>query len=98
MLTPKQFIVKTIHKTIVFTFILVFISALSRAIAPVMSNEIALTQMQNSSEAFVMVGMLDTFKKIIKSIKMLVIIWFVSVIGRDTYKFTKTYKKNKEKN
>lgn len=96
-MTPKKFIKKTVVKLVIFAFILVVMSSIYQAIFPIIANEIALVQMQNSADSFVIVEMLTTIQKIAVSVKWIAIILFISVIGCDTYKFTKKFKENKEK-
>lgn len=97
-MTPNEFIKKTAIKLVIFSFVLIVVSSIYQAIFPIIANEIALTQMQNYADSFVIVEMLTTIQKIAIAVKWIVIIVFMSAIGRDTYKFTKTIKENKEKN
>lgn len=97
-MTLNEFIKKTAIKLVIFSFILIVVSSIYQAIFPIIANEIALTQMQNYADSFAIVEMLTTIQKIAIAVKWIVIIVFMSVIGRDTYKFTKTIKENKEKN
>lgn len=97
-MTPNEFIKKTAIKLVIFSFILIVVSSIYQAVFPIIANDIALTQMQNYADSFVIVEMLTTIQKIAVAVKWIVIIVFMFAIGRDTYKFTKTIKENKEKN
>lgn len=97
-MTPNEFIKKTAIKLVIFSFILIVVSSIYQAIFPIIANQIALTQMQNYADSFVIVKMLTTIQKIAVAVKWIVIIVFMSIVGCDTYKFTKTIKENKEKN
>lgn len=93
----KKFITKTAVKIVIFAVILILVTSLLQSISPIMSNQIALGQMQNSDEAFVF---MNTYNKIrpIANIGLTVIgVLFAGTIARDTYKFIKSFENNNEK-
>lgn len=86
----KQFIKKTIKRVLIFTMVMIVVSAVMQSIAVPVSNELALTQMQNSNEMFVLMNVYSKLKPIVTVVYSCVILWFVYTLGRDTYKFAKT--------
>lgn len=92
----KQFVVKTLRKIIIFTLVMIIVTSIGQALNPIISNELALTQMQNDNTMFVIMDTYDKVKPIITFIYAIVVIWFTSTIARDTYKFVKTINTEKE--
>ena len=86
----KQFVKKMIRRTLIFTIIMVIIAAIAQAMSPVISNSLALTQMQNDNVMFVIMDTYNRIKPIFNTLYSCVILWFVYTLGRDTYKFAKT--------
>ena len=86
----KQFVKKTIRRTLIFTFIMIIVAAIAQSISPVVSNSMALTQMQNGNVMFVAMNTYNRIKPIFNALYSCVILWFVYTLGRDTYKFAKT--------
>lgn len=93
----KRFVKKTIWKVIVFTFLIIVFTSITQAMSPVITNEIALTQMQNSNEMFVLMDTYSKFRPVVNLIFAGVIVWFTYTIGRDVYKFVKTINPKNEK-
>lgn len=87
----KQFVKKTIRRTFIFAIVMIIISAIAHAISPIITNEMALTQMQNSNELFILMNTYNKVKPIFNALYSCVILWFVCTLGRDTYKFAKTF-------
>lgn len=92
----KQFVKKMITKIVIFAFITIVISSITQAMSPVVTNNMALTQMQNSDAMFVMMETYNKVKPIIGAIYFGVTAWFTYTIGRDIYKFVNTIKNEKE--
>ena len=88
----KQFIKKTIRKIVIFAFFMIVITSIFQSMSPIVSNEIALGQMQNSNEAFVLMETFNKIRPIRTAVYTGIIVWFVYTIGRDIYKFAKTIK------
>lgn len=93
----KQFIKKTIRKVIMFIFIMIVVSAIGQSVSPMFANELALGQMQNSNEAFVLMNAYNRVKPIIDIAYLCATLWFMCTLGRDTYKFTKSIHTETEK-
>lgn len=93
----KQFVKKTIRRTLIFTFIMIIITAIAQSISPIISNELALTQMQNDDAMFVLMNTYNQIKPIFNITYSCVILWFVYTLGRDTYKFVKTINNTENK-
>ena len=92
----KQFVKKIIKKLVIFAFIMVILTSFTQAMSPVISNEIALTQMQNSNEMFVMMNTYNKIRLIVNAVYAGITIWFTYTIGRDIYKFVNVANNEKE--
>lgn len=86
----KQLTKKMIRKIVVFVILMIVVTAIGRSIAPTVSNELALTQMQNSNEAFVLMNTYNKIRPIVNIVYVLIVGWFAGTVGRDIYKFNKT--------
>lgn len=93
-MTTKRFIIKTTVKIIIFAILSVI--AMTFLESPVISNQVALGQMENSNELFMLMETYNKIRPIISVIYSCIVIWFVGAVGYDIYKFIKT--KTKEKN
>ena len=93
----KQFVKKTIRRTMIFAIVMIIVAAISQSMAPVISNELALTQMQNDNVMFVAMNTYNKIKPIFNALYSCVILWFVCTLGRDTYKFVKNINTTNEK-
>lgn len=93
-MTPTKFIFKMATRIIAFAFLMIIVSAVIQSLSPVVSNEIALGQMQNSDEAFVLMNAYNKVRPIISAVFAGITIWFTCTIVRDTYKFFKNQKEN----
>lgn len=94
-MTTKRFIIKTATKIIIYAIISTI--ALSLLTNPVITNELALGQMENSNELYLLMETYNKVRPFISIIYGLITALFaVTTIG-DTYKFIKT-KKNKGEN
>lgn len=93
----KQFVKKTIRRTLIFAFVMFIVAAIGQSIEPMVTNELALTQMQNDNVMFVAMNAYNKIKPIFNALYSLIILWFVYTLGRDTYKFVKTTNNENEK-
>lgn len=85
----KTFVKKLVTKGIILAFIFIILAAAGQA-APVLTNEMALTQMENSNAAFVL---METYNKIMPAVRTVALcaaLFIVVSIGYDTYIFTKS--------
>lgn len=95
----KQFVKKTIRRTTIFVLVMIIVAAIGQSISPVVSNNMALTQMQNDNVMYVAMNAYNKIKPIFNALYSCVILWFVYTLGRDTYKFAKTINtENKKEN
>jgi hypothetical protein len=85
----KSFVKGTVTKTIIFGFVMIVIAAVSQSVSPVITNELALTQMQNSNEMYIVMSTYDKIKPIFSIGYLCVISWFAYTIGRDIYRLSK---------
>lgn len=86
----KQFTKKMIRKVVLFAFLMVVMTAVGQAIAPLVSNELAMTQMQNSNEMYIFMNAYNKIRPVFGIVYSGIVVWFLYGIGRDIYKFTKT--------
>lgn len=92
----KKFVVKTVKKCVLFAVMMFIIAGLMKPVDVVISNELALTQMQHSNEMYIL---MDTYNKVRSIVSVAfagVTLWFTSTIARDIYKFVKTLETKKE--
>ena len=89
----KRFITKILIRLILFTALMIVVMAMVES--PILTNEVALGQMENSSEAFMLMGMLFSFRNLVKVIVWLIALLFGATIIRDIYKFIKSIYKEK---
>lgn len=93
-MATKKYIIKTAIKVI--AFIIISTIALTLLQSPIISNEVALGQMENSNETFIL---MDTYNKVTPIISIIygcITVGFIGTTIYDIYKFIKT--KTKEKN
>ena len=90
----KQFVKKMLRKIVLFTFIMIIVAAIGQSISPFISNNLALTQMENDNVMFTVMNTYNQIKPIFNALYSCVILWFVYTLGRDTYKFVKTNNSN----
>lgn len=86
----KQFTKKMIKKIVIFIVFLVVISAIGQSVSPIVTNEMALTQMQNSNEMYMLMNTYNKIRPIINLVYVFIVSYFIGNISRDIYKFVKT--------
>ena len=86
----KQFTKKMVKKIVIFIVFLVVISAICQSVAPMVSNSLALTQMENSNEMYMLMNTYNKIRPIINLVYVFVVSYFIGNISRDIYKFVKT--------
>jgi hypothetical protein len=94
-MTTKKFIVRTFVKIIIYAIISTI--ALSLLTSPIITNELALGQMENSNELYLLMETYNKVRPFISVIYGFVTVMFAATIIGDTYKFIKT-KINKGEN
>ena len=94
-MTIKRFIIRTILKIIIYAILSTI--ALSLLTSPVITNELALTQMENSNELYMLMETYNKIRPFISIIYGLITCWFASTTIYDIYHFIKT-KTNKGEN
>lgn len=83
----KTFIRRLISRTLIFVAIMIIISIGLESMTPVINNEIAMTQMENSNASLVLMDSYEKIKPLVNIAKILIIAWFSATITHDTYKF-----------
>ena len=94
-MTTKKFIIKTTVKVIVYAIISTI--ALSLLTNPIINNELALGQMENSNELYLLMDTYNRVKPFVSVIYGLITAIFAGTTIHDVYKFIKT-KTNKGEN
>ena len=79
-----------IKKTVIFLFLMIILTAIGQSVSPVISNSMALTQMQNSNEMYMLMNTYNKVRPIINLVYVFVASYFIGNISRDIYKFVKT--------
>lgn len=92
-MTIKKFIIKNTVKIIIFAIISIIVMTWLQS--PVITNEIAMGQMENSNELFMLMETYNKVKPFITVAYGCITILFVGSIAYSTYKFIKS---KKEKN
>ena len=93
----KRFTKKTVMRIIIFAFVMFVLSAIAQSVSPIVTNEMALTQMDNANEIFIMMNVYNKFMPVVNIAYSLVTLWFTYTIARDICKFVKTINTNNEK-
>ena len=91
----NRFIIRTVLKIIIYAILSTI--ALSLLTSPVITNELALTQMENSNELYMLMETYNKIRPFISIIYGLITCWFASTTIYDIYNFIKT-KTNKGEN
>ena len=94
-MTTKKFIIKTTIKVLVYAIISTIVMTLITN--PIITNELALGQMQNSNELYLLMETYNKTKHFVSIIYGLITALFAGTTIHDTYKFIKT-KTNKGEN
>ena len=89
----KKFAIKILSRVVKFAALMIITLAIIEN--PILRNEVALGQMENSTAAFMLLGMYFSFQNIAKFVTGLIVLWFIWDIAREIYKFIKSIYKEK---
>lgn len=92
-----KFVKRLAIRTIIFAFVMVIVAAVWQSVSTIVTNHIAMSQMQNDDLIFVVMNVYNRIKPIGGIIYSLIILWFVYTLGRDTYKFVSINNNRNEK-
>ena len=96
-MSTKRFIIKSLIKITIFLLISIVVLSILSAIAPVITNKVALGQMSNDDASYIMWETYNKIRPIVEAIYSVIVFIFIGSIGIDTYKFINTkMKENKE--
>ena len=95
-MTIKKFIIKNAIKIVAFTIFSIIIFSVLSAIAPVITNNIALGQMSNDDALYIAWESYNRTKQIVNIVYDCIVVVFIGSIGIDTYKLIKTKEKKEE--
>lgn len=94
MMTTKRFVMKLTIKII--TFLIISIAVFTILNHPIINNELAIGQMENSNETYIFMESYHRFKNIVSIIYACVYGLFAGTVMYDLYKFVKTKNKGEE--
>lgn len=94
-MTTAKFIRKTAVKVIIFACVMLIVTAVLNSLSPIVSNNLALGQMENSDEMYILMNTYNNIKSIGNTVIVGICLLFAGNIIRNSYKF---YKNIKEKN
>lgn len=94
-MNTTKFIIKVAIKILIYALISTI--ALSLLTNPIITNELALGQMENSNELYLLMEICNKLRPFISIIYGLITAFFAGTVIHDTYKFIKI-KKNKGEN
>ncbi len=94
-MNTTKFIIKVAMKILIYAIISTI--ALSLLTNPIINNELALGQMENSNELYLLMETYNKVRPFISIIYGLITAFFAGTVIHDTYKFIKT-KTNKGEN
>lgn len=93
----KHLVRKLVKKGAIFAFLMIVVTAVGQSIAPIVTNNLALTQMQNSDEMFVAMETYVKLRPIVNIAYTGIFIWFGCGIVKDICKFNKSINTTNEK-
>ena len=94
-MTTRKFIIKTTTKVLIYAIVSTI--ALSLLTNPIINNELAIGQIQNSNELYLLMETYNKTKHFVSIIYGLITAFFAGTTIQDIYKFIKT-KTNKGEN
>ena len=92
-MSTKKFAIKILSRVVKFAALMIITLAIIEN--PILRNEVALGQMENSTSAFMLLGMYFSFQNIAMFVTGLIVLWFIWDIAREIYKFIKSIYKEK---
>lgn len=90
----KRFVRKTLTNIIMLSAMMIVL--LTFVQSPTITNEIALTQMDNSNEMFILMTAYYNLRPLVGVVITIVIISYIVMIARDICKFIKSIYKEKD--
>ena len=94
-MTLSKFLTKTIIKGAILLCMIVLMPTVVDAMVPIITNDIALGQMENSNDAYILMQTYGTYMSIARFGIGTIMVCLGLSMGLDTYIFTKSYKKEK---
>ena len=85
----KKFVKKMIRRTFIFVFVMIIVAAIGPAMQTVISNELALAQMEPSNEAYILIDTYYALRPLVNFAFVGLIMWYISSVVRAVYKFVK---------
>lgn len=86
-MSPTRFAARTVINIATILCLIFITRAATHLTNPMIMNDLAMTQMENTDTYLVIMGICNTIKPIVKFVFTIIIGGFVGLICRDTYKF-----------
>lgn len=86
-MSPTKYSVRTTLNVITIICLIFIAKAVVYNLNPMVYNDLAMTQMENSDTLYAMMGIYDSVRPIISIVFTIIITGFLALICRDTYKF-----------
>lgn len=86
-MSPTKYAARTIINFATILCLIFLARAIIHLANPMMINDLAMTQMDNSDTYIAVMGIYNTIKPIVKIVFTIIIAAFAGLICRDTYKF-----------
>lgn len=92
----KKLITKTVIRLILIATLVTILSCLTQS--PIIGNHIALGQMQNTDEGFILMDLYNKLKPVVQAISIALGIYLLAGVVKDIYKYVKVQIENKKEN
>lgn len=83
----SKFTTSLIIDICLFVVIIFFVSAIYDSVSPIITNNMALGQMENSNDAYVMMSTYNYIEPLFIGLRAAIILWFGYTIVRDVYNY-----------
>ena len=94
----KQFVKKMVKKVMIFTILMIAVTAVGQSFATIVTNELAMAQMENSNEMYMLMNTYNKLRPIVNLVYAFIVSYFIGTIARDIHKFVKTIKTENTEN
>lgn len=96
-MTLNKFITKLLVKGLIIVLLIFIMGSVLPSVGTLITNEMALTQMENSNDMFVLMNAYSTYQPVVSGILKFILVLVVATIGCDTYNFI-NFTENKKEN
>lgn len=96
-MSPTRYAARTVINCVTILCLIFLARGIIHFMNPMLTNDLAMTQMDNSDTYVVVMGIYNTVKPIVKIVFTIIIGGFAGMICRDTYEFVKNFTTEFEK-